>query len=113
MSAEKKYTERDMIVRERRAFVEGANYGATGATMRIYSEAEHRYPLPKVTRPRVVTDEYGDLWKFENGVFRWSNCHKDAIQWEHVNPAWAPTATLVTLWAALLANPTETVEVEP
>lgn len=111
---------REAILREQQAFVDGAVHGAmhSGRALDQYrSAAEHRYPLPKVTRPRVVPDPHG------GSALEWSVRTDDtgksriAVQRRHDPGGFRTsfdgiyvTAERVALWADLLANPTEQVE---
>lgn len=105
-------TKREVLI-AREAFVAACRVCANEAPQwqwQAEQTAASRYPLPKVTRPRVVT--------FDNAAFRF---HDGVIQKRHRNgfdaghDVWAiahlpATAALVRLWAELLANPTEEVE---
>jgi hypothetical protein len=125
MSDEKKYTEREVIQRERRAFCEGVSAGpvmgepwlGTGA------EAVKRYPLPKVTRPRVVADPHSWLverdeafgkvavyWTVASAAAAVNPCDHDGVLLQAPTPMARPTAARIALWADLLARPTEEVE---
>jgi hypothetical protein len=58
MSDEKRYTERDVVLRERAAFLEACGVCVNELPQwpwQAKQAAERRYPLPKVTRPRAVT----------------------------------------------------------
>lgn len=81
------------------------------------------YPLPKVTRPRVVRDpEHGGggsyyEWSVQHDRvhFRWSFAALD--DWKEAtggiaNMLLTPTPERIAVWAYLLANPTEECEVE-
>lgn len=108
--------ERDAILRERAAFEAGMRYAEpfTMSHADCKSCAEHvreRYPLPRVTRPRVVQTDDGWEFCFLNtrvdallmgrriGTMRWMN-------------AGYPDLTLrcYKQLATLFENPTETVE---
>jgi hypothetical protein len=106
----------------RAAFRAGVQWGAEkGAKVHPYPdapcgpcdrEAEKRYPLPMVTRPRVVTDSFAIAWRLADGAleFRLSQ----SAPWR-VTPHYGPmgvTVERIRLWADLLANPTEQVEDE-
>lgn len=80
-------------------------------------EAERRYPLPKVARPRVAPDpnEPAYEWSVRDGVlhFRW--LHTSENNWKRAsglyeNMLLTPTHSRVALWADLFAHPTEMVE---
>lgn len=126
---DKTISEREAVERERAAFIAGARAAATagggwchGAAIVSVDGREHRddnaaawrYPLPKVTRPRVlgmpvsngnrlefrlVGDEFQERLKTPDGQ----------SDWQHTGGT-TPTPERVRLWADLLANPTETVE---
>jgi hypothetical protein len=79
----------------------------------VEGEAAMTYPLPKVTRPRVVMDGDGAGWRFipisegvENGRFERSDTRD---LWRPVSqvPAWPD---IIAILADLLANPTEEVD---
>ena len=85
-------------------------------------EARLRYPLPRVTRPRVVTDaRFGKAREFRicDGQFQtrsaknsvWS-CIENGHHGKGDGFGLAIDAERVTLWADLLANPTEEVDAE-
>jgi hypothetical protein len=66
--SQKRYTERELRLAERRAFQSGATFvlvdwevGESGAAARLAapSIATKMYPLPKIARPRVVTRPSG------------------------------------------------------
>lgn len=139
MSEETMISEREARLRERAAFYAGSNwqYNYLGVTQErdanvrnIHSDgaarlaAVHRYPLPKVTRPRVVRDPLSPcvdwrvipicgeptlMWRTndEEGRSIWKVYPLDNGGVHHM-----PTTERVKLWAALLANPTETVDAD-
>lgn len=131
MSDEKKYTERDLVLAKQEAFVEGSLLTFRHFDCSLGSEAglkwrgssnlaAERYPLPKVTRPRVVQDphERGMRWrvlrdKDQHGVtyleYNAFNTGADA-SWRTGLGTYCATAERVALWADLLANPTEEVD---
>lgn len=118
VSATPHITERDAVMRERRAFSRGAIRWAEDRGMfmaEIQAESERTFPLPKVTRPRVVADPHGDgKWTTETafGMDNHPPCIAQILRHETVMlpiQAYA-TAERVALWADLLANPTEEVE---
>jgi hypothetical protein len=75
--------------------------------------AEARYPLPKVTRPRVVRDQHNPAqeWIVEDGFLRCRNAGGAWMKWAEykLSADFAPLPERVALWADLLANPTEEV----
>ena len=117
MTDEKRYTERDMVLAQREAWQNGAACHSTHKTFGdIRRDAEKRYPLPKVTRPRVVVVQ-GREWKvapdgqllsraaeppgFSVGERTWT-----------MRSQLMPIVRDINALADLLANPTETVEDE-
>jgi hypothetical protein len=67
-------TERDAILRERAAYVRGFHTTVSNCNTRIENQyaparadserfARELYPLPRVTRPRVVYDKQQALWR--------------------------------------------------
>lgn len=127
VSDEKKYSERDMALAKREAWVSGRGMGITDAYANARrdewkEEAARRYPCPRVTRPRVVRDpqmthygpasgHVGDLyWSVRDGrLIPVDHGGKYVEVWEHDTDTY-PTTNRVRLWADLLANPLETVE---
>lgn len=103
MSAPAKYTEREMIETERKAFRAGAYWGTSNRyDGYARAEAERRYPLPKVERPRLVRIGV-DSYRVKDGVLQIMDCCHDA--WH----ASSYDATVVHVLADMIANPTETV----
>lgn len=107
-------SEREAVRREREAFVRGAEwaYPATG-TWTTASKAEEAFPLPTITRPRVVTDPH-------DAAVRWSvggssrRIRREKVSalghWISADAEHTPiTNERVALWADLLANPSESV----
>ena len=123
MSAEKKYTERDLIQHKRYAYERAlGEFTQLGKEDRTRAAAA-AYPIQKIIRPRVVEDpeDLGEhVWRCICGVLwyrhrlasegHWvlfglcGTIHRDSIEW--------PTVFRVRLWADLFANPNETVEDE-
>ena len=71
-----------------------------------------RYPLPKVTRPRVVTID-NTAFRFYGGVIQM----RHRLGLDGAPDVWSPahivaSRRIVEVWAALVANPTEEVEAE-
>jgi hypothetical protein len=114
VSAEKKYTDRELIESERAAFLAGINAKPSiGDPWRgAACEAAARYPMPKVKRQRIVTEKNGRQWRFDDTHFH----TRSAIDrlWMVMGDRDGPTLSLtverVELWADLLENPTEEVE---
>lgn len=131
MSDEKKYTERELVLAKRHAFVDGSYWGykasqeaaaksvgVLGAWSRADADmaSESAYPFPKVTRPRVVQDPHDstityravdDLLEYNDGLRGFIDIGSTSETWSNDN---YPTKARVVLWADLLANPTEEVE---
>lgn len=126
MSNEKKYTERDLVAAKRNAFLSGrVDRGETGQLSGVEAErrAREMYPLPKVTRPRVLDDPHvaGAKWKLYPNLApmlgEFGVAHPDIYDGDFYTPSkelnlGVPTTARVKLWADLIANPTEEVEAE-
>lgn len=131
MSDEKKYTERELVLAKRNAFVDGSYWGynasqesaaksvgVLGAWSRACADmaSESAYPLPKVTRPRVVRDSVGMEFRFiaenEPPFVEWRNTLTEKKLWRvsAAGDGVAVNAERAKLWADLVANPTEEVE---
>lgn len=128
MSAPAVVTEKEARLREREAFVAGveALHVQTEvpsgpivgrAVERVIRQVDTYYPLPKVQRPRVVTDAQNPDYEWQvnaEGVlwFRWK---RDGAPWLRAgsnteNLLLVPTHERVAMWADLFANPTEAVD---
>lgn len=111
------YTEREVVLREREAFVKGwkdfQSERVACAEEDCYQAAARHFPLPTVTRPRVVRDSYNAdrEWKFVDGKLltrtHWEPKWRDANTGPDRMPGWTPER--VKLLAELIANPNETV----
>lgn len=128
MSDTKTYTEREVIAREREAFVQGAGavfhfYGVDPYSKEgwkgSYYIAKDRYPLPKGTRPRVVDSEHTPLkYRIVAGVIETALKGTDCwcrSGWNDspVNPTSdmrEGDASELAAIAKVLANPTEEVD---
>jgi hypothetical protein len=109
-------TERETVLREQAAYavgyMNGANNWTDAAIARSKDEAAHSYPLPKVTRNRVVKDEYDCEWRMGHGAIEWRGlgqaewCTK--LHVGHLSLTITPRRAAVI--ADLFANPTEEVE---
>jgi hypothetical protein len=113
MSDVKMVTEKDAVLRERLAFRSGwcchRAYRVGYAPIDPEGEAARAYPLPKVTRPRVVMDARGVKWKVMEGRLHALEPHCDG--WARAdNTHWLLPPDRVSLWADLFANPTEEVD---
>src|SRR5687768_8461977 len=80
MSDEKKYTLRDMVLAQREAWISGRATDIDDDYARArrddwQAKAKASYPLPKVTRPRVVTDPHESLvqWRISQAKLEWSS----------------------------------------
>lgn len=107
-------TERECVLRERRAFEAGVTAGA-GLNMSLGEawsgsdrEAAKRYPL-RVTRVVQMNFPHVVWFKVEGGALL---CRAgDDLDWVPASHStWSITPELVQLWADLYANPTEEVE---
>ncbi len=130
MTTDKTVTEREAVMRERAAFVKGRSYAEPHGDDDVCNaakrngkpcawcemKAEVEYPLPKVTRPRVVRDPHANSYE-------WSIRERGNAQWRRVNghnriwldpgdaeTQWVMSRERITMLADLLANPTETVD---
>lgn len=116
MSDEKKYTEREMVMRERAAFRAGGVRWAgdrNAYVSDIAAEAVRRFPLALITRPRVVTDKDGSEWRVAgsrvecrvgpNEPFRASIAERDLAMQIRVDEKFRRE------FASLLLEPNETV----
>lgn len=112
-------SERDAVLRERAAFEEGVLTARKyerdgGAWPGSIALALARYPLPKITQPRVVTDCVQVQWRVLGSAVQW--CARNGGAWNDVEArGWGNmylTVERVTLIADLLANPLEEVEAE-
>jgi hypothetical protein len=128
----KTYTERELVLAQRKAFEDGAvrwvdRARAASAFERdmpmsiaqLRADAAKQFPLPKVERPRVVHDpEWATFkWFVRHGILLYSHdgapadvCRYPARIPGRIVPA--PTAQRAALWADLFARPTELVESE-
>lgn len=135
MSDRKVLTERDVVVRERAAWAAGwlsapANHSCSKDTVEMArAHAKQIYPLPRVTRPRVVADPHGSnwtqKWRVRDGAIEWEK------SWDGKGDKWVPltpqamprtngspenieqvTNQRIAMWADLLARPTEECEAE-
>jgi hypothetical protein len=124
MSAPKTVTEREAVLRERdavqRTVVALWDRIKRGDALHNWegseSLAKRLYPLPLVTRPRVVRDplDASIEWTVLDDHLHWRRvAGYIATEWM-LGPQGAPlghvTAEMCRVWADLLANPTEDVE---
>lgn len=109
-------TEKEKVLLLREAFVSGAGYRHSRVTNSAYAdeyweEAKRRYPLPKVTRPRVVTVPMSSR---SNGPFCDFKVSGNVI-YAAKPPLWemsVHTPAGILMLADLVRNPTEEVEVD-
>ena len=111
MPDEKRYTARDLILAKREGFAAHCMRTCSRTQEHAQQLAEREYPLPKITRPRVVADEFGTEWRVRADA----DDRDTALEYRHDDcPEWSldrakMTRGRVALWADLLANPTEEV----
>ena len=113
----KRYTAREYVMAQREAFKAGVDEGRDSRLVFLVdARSKLLYPLPRVSRPRVVRDADGTEWRvFGDLQFRHFG------EWRHHSryPSGAFSryylpidAEHAPLWADLFANPTETVEAD-
>lgn len=108
MTDEKKYTMRDMVLAQRDAYARGLGEETQYWGDDAVAKAHREYPLPKVTRPRVVSDGTME-WKYENELLMCRYSGWDV--WRSVQYSEVPlNRRRAEALADLLANPTEEVE---
>lgn len=124
MSAEKKYTERDLVMAKREGWDECAYQMTVCGQGSKESDAmrDATFPLPKVVRPRVVEDPTSipgaRFWRVCDGKLQTRKGRGLDTEWYDQQNAHAfhdrdfpyPTRERLQLWSDLLANPTEEVE---
>lgn len=106
MSDDKTVTEREAVLREREAYVKGRFEAGKGLDWHARSRC--LYPLPTITRPRVVKDPHSAdiVWRCDGGVLQYRQGNHE---WSMGPGYWYASPERVRLWAELLANPTEEV----
>lgn len=115
-NSEKKYTEKDAILLKRQAYMEGMSMMPSFVTLTpdtLQREAKRRFPLPRVTRPRVVTEnpfglEYRAVRRPDGLLVIERRLAHSAEKWSEPNLTLDPAR--VKFLAELLATPDETVE---
>lgn len=105
-------TRREVLIAREAYMAAGMAYsGEPGLT--LHRDAAEAYPLPSVTRPRVVAveDQPGLRMRVRDGVLQYSR--EDGF-WSAVNPHQGPRLStgLLTALRSLDAEPTETVTEE-
>lgn len=113
-------TEREAVLREREAFDNGATCARLAlqckqASQRSLEEiAKRDYPLPKITRPRVVRDFSLDTtreFRVVDGVIQARDIGRLNQEWGTEGlRGWKVDAAVIRTFADLLANPTEEIE---
>ena len=120
----KTYTEKDLVLAKREAYMLGRHESLTVGHMTLAERAAYardaasRYPLPKVTRARLVEDPHDDGgWYVEDGEVLWTATGnaRCGVRIEHTKDFQRKTLRAITparvaVWSDLLANPTEEVE---
>lgn len=120
MPNESKDHEREIILRERAAYVNGLIRGTAREFLHIVDcekAAKAVFPLPPREEPRVVTDpsDADYRWTIVGGFLRGRYAATEewlrAIEAQRKGhwSAWAPLPARVAMWADLLANPTRQV----
>lgn len=121
-------TQREFVMAQRAAWRSGVDFGTGLKRPHEYPDhpcaacdrkAAELFPLPKVTRPRVVADPHSlqMFWRvgvMGNGTNGLQSARSaDASEWVVCgNYGLAITPERIKLWADLLENPSETVEAE-
>lgn len=111
MPDEKAYTARDLILAKREGFATHCKRMCGWSDKTAERVAAEEYPLPKITRPRVVTDSQGTEFRVRDGDLLEGRRQDrpDNPGWGQFS-AWDITPERIRLWADLLANPTEEVD---
>ena len=105
-------TEKEAVMRERAAAHWGwAIYSPPRDNSCFATACEKRFPMPRVTRPRVVTDRDGYTFRVEGGEVQYRGT---GASWYQVglNNSISVNQERIRLWADLLNSPLETVEEE-
>lgn len=108
-------TPRELALAQREAFAHGVKHAVLhagigprlGTVLLLDGEmiddlAARKYPIRKITRPRVIVDPDGYRWCVRDGQV--------AIYNSDYLPCVTPYPSRVAMWTDLLANPTEEVE---
>lgn len=110
MTDERRYTEREVIERERAAFVRGVSNAAIGdeafTGLRDWKRwAAEAYPLPPelMLREEPDPDGTGKIWRVRDGVLEHTTLDGSWLP-AHKSNGW-PTSRRVALWADLYAYP--------
>lgn len=121
MSAEKKHTDRDLVKARRDAYVScllGPHVRHSHTLSESIEAAKLVYPMPKVTRPRIVQDPHDfKVWRMsESGAAAvWARADSgpafsSQLKWIVLLGDIIATAERIAMWEDLRANPTELVE---
>lgn len=120
MSAPKMVTERDAVLRERAAYGAGllrGNHQSFSRPNDLEAQAARIFPLPKIVRPRVISEESGLScvdWRYVDEQLWWRHHANTRQTWNSLSSATGAgmfiTAERAVLLADLIANPTEEVE---
>lgn len=118
MSDEKTVTEREAVERERAAWLAcDMEFATERNRAKLYDQskrvAAERYPLPKVTRPRVVTVYDPELRadidiRVTVGQLQWKR--RDALVWQSFTRSLDAEKRMAKAVLDVAANPTEEVE---
>jgi hypothetical protein len=110
----KTYTEKQVAVAQREAFVAGSRYHGGGGCM-PRETAEYRFPMPKITRPREVKVS-GNTYRIVDGKIEWRNygdwinsAFNDDLRIENLAKH-SDDLEVVRALVELYKNPTETVD---
>lgn len=108
---------REIILAKREGFdqaIELLRFNGWRATINhAQQRRDELYPLPTVSVPRILVDEWGTAWKFDDGDFWYSLSGRD-LKWIRVNRRDCEhelTAFRVRIWFHLLEHPTAEKEV--
>lgn len=113
MSDEKTYTERDIVLAKREGWVRHC-VATCGGKEEAEKYAAREYPLPRVTRPRVVRrvlDQFEYEFRLVNDTLEFNTpglpCWEEYCRSAHDPGEWP---ALLSILDDLRANPTEEVE---
>jgi len=110
-------SEKDAILRERRAWIaglRGSTYQPSLTSKRENELAAQMFPLPKLTRPRVVRDADGNEWCFRDSRDTALLMCKPARFGDWINDSHpdypSMTRERLALMVELIKHPTEEIE---
>ena len=106
---------RDAILRDREnaiRAIDWAHRSSMGNRTRvergeILGYLDRVHPLPRIERPRVLTDSAGVAWRVFDGIVQARITHH---LWSHQLGLLAIASERAAIFASLFASPTETVE---